>query len=1329
MKPKAPKLPNELSFSEGKPQLSRLSLDHINDIVELSKEYLAPEASEFSEETLTANLSALWHLSKQENTTVSKSHAKKIQKIALSAFSFGSHIRRSSHSEGGGGSEKKKFSAAHTSDHEGSEGIVKKTNRGRKAKRCAPTVRAKHLEEQADQLRKKADEMLNLRSDSKNRNELYLMAEKLYLEAGKPEKAIEMYEGACFFCAYYIENVGQSRSESTFYHAKLARLYEQTNQLEKAVKNYSKVGDHASDPKQKVENYANAGELFDRLNQPDEAAEAYARAGFSAIGQLKGAYLLEAEIRYSALGKPEKAGWMYFYELERLCRRMDVEASALYMAAKAEENFTKANDLRGLISAYMLSLRFHSMENKSILFERSIDMADILRQSSPEKALRAYLEIADFAGVYSGAHSNGIYSKAKVNAGDIYLELNQPEEAADTYAGAAHHALNDEESTQYYAKAEGLYLQVNQPEKAVDMYKKAVSYHFALRSQSYAKAGVLYEQANQPQNAAGIYAKAASYAPNQTLKSQYFIKAGELYEQANQPENAAGMYENAASCTDDQTLKSQHFAKAGELYEQANQPGKAADMYANAANHKALAIETLPGAKSLAELLIEEQAPIALREKSLDCASRIGNRDSFIWVYNQVSSARHSDVESLFGAYKNMQLSDGAAAGSPDKLLRMVRKLASDASLSGNSKLLIAAHAFLPLEDALKLPATERDAAVKQKIAASQVSENERDLVFDTYSEVIENSKRLDKESRSACDILGALGLIEGNRRVLDLFIREAGRKDAPLAARMAAAASRIDRANGSQMAAKLISRKSTGERRFDFFAKKLIETGYLAKGTEKFLKTDREFLRQLLAQFPNEFNTTVDTLSGMDGFSPSKNQEKIFSAIRELGSITPQIFSSYVKLDSDGRAKLVKKIGLLKGRFFKNEPIGSILSDADKGILTEMVYIAYKPIGMSYTDVEKLLGSVSDRTNDLAGYVFPQDGYSLATSQKSYVLREGADLDFESFKKYISALTPDLPKGVERAHALRQAFIKVAKVGTSYSPEELSTLMYPMARDEFVTNFTKSEKEMSDNAAYSLLSEFREIMSVYFKDNYSSRLAKLLESRPEIASSVRKILSDEGRQKTIERQLSEKLDWKAVLESEEKIANVLSRIVFSKAIAPVLAQAKSDMKKFEESKETKGELGISLKAYISKNQASFFAKASAGICTASNTTLFNRPDHFHINIIENDSVARGNIQAYIIEKDGEKSLLLRGFNPNTDFVSQIDVGKFCEAILRVARQFKEDNHLAHVYITEQGNWHALSNRNEVASYLARYTKEDKQIVFSYLVTESTSVNHIYQVD
>ena len=73
----------------------------------------------------------------------------------------------------------------------------------------------------------------------------------------------------------------------------------------------------------------------------------------------------------------------------------------------------------------------------------------------------------------------------------------------------------------------------------------------------------------------------------------------------------------------------------------------------------------------------------------------------------------------------------------------------------------------------------------------------------------------------------------------------------------------------------------------------------------------------------------------------------------------------------------------------------------------------------------------------------------------------------------------------------------------------------------------------------------------------------------------------------------------------------------------------------------------------------------------------------------------------------------MRGFNPTADWVGKIYVESFCEQILAIGKQFQEANGLASVYITEQGGWHALSNREQVAQYLmGRYINNQPFILY-----------------
>jgi len=88
----APKPPfSEADWDALKERKPSLDLEHINDIAELSSQYLKAEAVEFSEGDLLNSLHALWKLSGEGNAKMKKSDAKKVEKMAIAAFGFGTH--------------------------------------------------------------------------------------------------------------------------------------------------------------------------------------------------------------------------------------------------------------------------------------------------------------------------------------------------------------------------------------------------------------------------------------------------------------------------------------------------------------------------------------------------------------------------------------------------------------------------------------------------------------------------------------------------------------------------------------------------------------------------------------------------------------------------------------------------------------------------------------------------------------------------------------------------------------------------------------------------------------------------------------------------------------------------------------------------------------------------------------------------------------------------------------------------------------------------------------------------------------------------------------
>ena len=70
------------------------------------------------------------------------------------------------------------------------------------------------------------------------------------------------------------------------------------------------------------------------------------------------------------------------------------------------------------------------------------------------------------------------------------------------------------------------------------------------------------------------------------------------------------------------------------------------------------------------------------------------------------------------------------------------------------------------------------------------------------------------------------------------------------------------------------------------------------------------------------------------------------------------------------------------------------------QAILVEMVYLAYRPVGMSFEQVKTLLKQVPDGTEHLQGLIFPQDGYAFPMEEgrtKKVCFEKGLALDHKT--------------------------------------------------------------------------------------------------------------------------------------------------------------------------------------------------------------------------------------------------------------------------------------------------------------------------------------------
>ncbi len=520
-------------------------------------------------------------------------------------------------------------------------------------------------------------------------------------------------------------------------------------------------------------------------------------------------------------------------------------------------------------------------------------------------------------------------------------------------------------------------------------------------------------------------------------------------------------------------------------------------------------------------------------------------------------------------------------------------------------------------------------------------------------------------------------------------------------------------------------------------------------------------FLKKLMDNYPDSISNSLISLQYLDnhldefkGVDFSADEKEIFEALDKIGSITPIVFNKFRNLDPEERDAFAEKIKQIKKEMFKNKPI-EIKENADE--IAELIYLSYKPIGMDFPKVKELLSQLQDRTGDLKDYKFPEDGYDISISsptEKVLKKEKGKDgeekekkLDFEKIGDIDNIIKSSIKeKTLEENEESddREVFIilsKIAKAAPSLKNYEVSCLLSIIKSDN-ISNFAgrhKTVPRQNITEVYSYLSEAKEILGVIFKDNFKQSLKGFLEKNPENTERIKKVLI-EGKQSFV-KALGKNFKDNNIIKDEywneltfDKLAELLSIFTDEKVIGNLRKDVAKEMNKImdegaeDQKTSRRKEENTKLKAYISKNVGSFFAKASAGICTANDIALFNRSDHFHINLAkefsDGDEMITGNNQAYIIDDNGGKSLLIRGINPNSDFIFTMNIEALCDKIIGVGKQFQKDNNLKEVYLSDQlDNWHALSNREQVFKYLnGKYLKKENEKKVDFNITAGAKI-------
>ncbi len=523
-----------------------------------------------------------------------------------------------------------------------------------------------------------------------------------------------------------------------------------------------------------------------------------------------------------------------------------------------------------------------------------------------------------------------------------------------------------------------------------------------------------------------------------------------------------------------------------------------------------------------------------------------------------------------------------------------------------------------------------------------------------------------------------------------------------------------------------------------DFSYSKLVEfLNSLSKFFDFQKKEKREerekidFLKTLIHQYSPKIAQDVFLEGILKGEVSLKDKNELFSFLKEMKGFSPLIFKKYQSLPEEKRKNYLEKIKSLKKSFFKNKPIE--ITEENKKEIVELIYLFYRPIGMSREDIMYYLERVPDRTFDLKDYSFPEEGYEIKVSPPSEIkLKKGKELSkeridfiFQTFSQAKELIKKDLTKEEkeEKEKRIKDVLIKLAKASPSFEkPKDYACLFSLLEREE-IASLGEKKPSLVPSSIYPYLRKSAEASGVLFKDYFEKKLKEFLEDKKELQKILKKEILKHKTQfeKILEKEISPDISF-------EKIFSLLSSFALERPISYFRGLIKKEIKKFESAEKTKRKKEEKeLKLYLSKNIPSFFAKASAGICTAQDIELFKRKDHFHLNLVEKkreDEFIVGNIQGYFVEREGKKGILLRGINPTSDFLYEVHLPSLLKEIFDKIKEFAQENNLSFVLLSEQlGDWHALSNREEVYNTLKEEGYLKKKIPFKYEIAKGVTIS------
>jgi hypothetical protein len=467
--------------------------------------------------------------------------------------------------------------------------------------------------------------------------------------------------------------------------------------------------------------------------------------------------------------------------------------------------------------------------------------------------------------------------------------------------------------------------------------------------------------------------------------------------------------------------------------------------------------------------------------------------------------------------------------------------------------------------------------------------------------------------------------------------------------------------------------------------------------------------------------------------FEKKYYREKAHRFLDLFGTIDESLFSIFLTLDESEEGDFAKKVEETKALMFQNKSLRQIKGFNNQALAT-IICSMYRPKNLSVDGVTKLLGQLDDTTSHLNKFKgIKAEGWDIRLNKKAGVrkLKKGESLDSNIFNQ-VESLFDKLERGdYEKApneedlkRLVQTSLNQMLRFNLNMKEEDM-VLLTSLPFSEQGGEFTLHDKFSGD---YEYLAYLKELLD----EDVPEAIKAYLNNNSYIKDSIQKMIvagaysDNNGKVIAIKQQIKNSHPdlYAQKLDTVAEVISFSVEIFKIKMLGPLSKKLKKEMDKFE--REEVGESAGIYKAYISKNEAAFFAKSTGGICIASDTFFYNaKENHMPVVITKKLPISTGSSDKFnqiteiacggalftveevktAVGEQLEKCLVVYAINPTPELLQEgVTVQTFCEEILRVGKEFVQANNIKKVLVTGVDHG-SISNRTDVQNYMSKYRK------------------------